>query len=298
MASPKKSPASTWWNGWCGKRPAICRPGFIQHRAARRIDPGAGLCRRPGQGISAILRHAHRGRISCPDEARIETWVERGVEVSPFYDPMLAKIIVHAADREQAMARLLAALDATALHGIETNLDYLKQILRSSAFRGGRHTTSFLNGFHYAAQPSMCSAPACRPRCRTIPGASATGTSACRRPGPMDGLAFRLANRLVGNAEGKAGLEITLAGPTLRFNCDSIIASAARRWTTLGRRAAGAMASRMPVKAGAILQFGKLVNHGCRAYLAVRGGFDVPDYLGSRRPSPSGSSAATRGVRC
>ena len=42
--------------------------------------------------------------------------------------------------------------------------------------------------------------------------------------GPMDGLAFRLANRLVNNAEDKAGLEITLAGPTLRFNCDSIIA--------------------------------------------------------------------------
>ena len=38
-----------------------------------------------------------------------------------------------------------------ALHGIETNLDYLKQILRGTAFRGGWYTTSFLNGFHYAA---------------------------------------------------------------------------------------------------------------------------------------------------
>ena len=45
--------------------------------------------------------------------ARVETWVERGVEISPFYDPMLAKIIVHAADRDQAIARLLAALNAT-----------------------------------------------------------------------------------------------------------------------------------------------------------------------------------------
>ena len=44
--------------------------------------------------------------------------------------------------------------------------------------------------------------------------------------GPMDALAFRLANRLVGNAEGAAALEMTVAGPTLRFNCDSVIALA------------------------------------------------------------------------
>ena len=116
-------------------------------------------------------------------EARIETWVERGVEITPFYDPMLAKIIVHAADREQAIARLLAALDATALRGIETNLDYLEQILQSAAFRSGRHTTSFLNGFHYLPILSMYSAPACKPPCRIIPDESATGASVCRRPG-------------------------------------------------------------------------------------------------------------------
>ena len=81
--------------------------------------------------------------------ARVETWVERGIEVSPFYDPMLAKIIMHAAEREQAITNLLAALDVTTLHGIETNLDYLKQILHSTVFLSGQHTTSFLNGFHY-----------------------------------------------------------------------------------------------------------------------------------------------------
>ena len=86
-----------------------------------------------------------------PSMARVETWVERGVEVSPFYDPMLAKIIVHAADRDQAIAGLLAALDATVLQGVETNSGYLEQILDGEMFRSGFHTTSFLNGFHHIA---------------------------------------------------------------------------------------------------------------------------------------------------
>jgi urea carboxylase len=42
--------------------------------------------------------------------------------------------------------------------------------------------------------------------------------------GPMDDLALRAANRLVGNPEGAAGLECTMTGPTLRFNCDAVIA--------------------------------------------------------------------------
>ena len=76
------------------------------------VHSGARIRRKSSEGFSALLWHAHCGRVSAA-MARIETWVERGVEVSPFYDPMLAKIIVHAADREQAIDKLLTALDAT-----------------------------------------------------------------------------------------------------------------------------------------------------------------------------------------
>jgi urea carboxylase len=98
----------------------------------------------------------------------------------------------------------------------------------------------------------------------------------------MDGLAFRLANRLVNNSEDKAGLEITLSGPALRFNCDSVIAvcGAPMEVRLDGEPLACWRAHR--VKAGSLLQFGKLANHGCRAYLAVQGGIRVPDYLGSK----------------
>jgi urea carboxylase len=217
-----------------------------------------------------------------PPLARIETWVERGVEVSPFYDPMLAKIIVHAADRAQAIINLHTALDLTCFHGIETNLDYLKQILHDMAFRGGWYTTSFLNGFHYAAHTIDVLVPGVQTTIQDYPGRIGYWGIGVPPSGPMDALAFRLANRLVNNAEDKAGLEITLAGPTLRFNCDSVIAVCG---APMEVRLDGDFLMQWrshSVKAGALLQLGKLVNPGCRTYLAVQGGFQVPDYLGSK----------------
>ncbi|MGH8762455.1 MAG: urea carboxylase [Nitrosospira sp.] len=217
-----------------------------------------------------------------PSVARIETWVERGVEVSPFYDPMLAKIIVHAADREKAIAKLLTALDETALQGIETNSGYLKQILHSAVFRSGRHTTSFLNGFHYMARTIDVLSPGVQTTVQDYPGRIGYWNIGVPPSGPMDGLAFRLANRLVNNAEDKAGLEITLAGPTLRFNCDSIIAVCGASMEVRLDGEPLAQWRSHPVKAGSLLQFGKLAGDGCRTYLSVQGGFQVPDYLGSK----------------
>ena len=217
-----------------------------------------------------------------PHIARVETWVERGVEVSPFYDPMLAKIIVHAADRDQAIAKLLGVLEGTSLHGIETNLQYLEQVLRSAAFRSGRYTTRFLNGFHYIAHTIDVLHPGVQTTVQDYPGRLGYWNIGVPPSGPMDGLAFRLANRLVNNTEDKAGLEITLAGPTLRFNCDSVIAvCGAQMEVHLDSEPLTQWRSHS-IKAGALLQFGKLKDRGCRVYLAVQGGFEVPDYLGSK----------------
>lgn len=100
--------------------------------------------------------------------------------------------------------------------------------------------------------------------------------------GPMDSLAFRLANRLVDNMEGQSAMEITFSGPTLRINCDSIIAvTGAPIQVSLDGKPLAQWESHK-VKAGALLKFGDIMNYGCRAYLAVHGGFEVPDYLGSK----------------
>src|SRR5690242_15721308 len=262
-----------------GDLPPLASFGIEQRGASIQVRVYAENPARDFQPSCGTLTEA---QFPSPAEARTETWVERGVEATPFYDPMLAKIIVHAADREQAIAKLLAALDATALSGIETNLDYLKQVLHSTAFRSGRHTTNFLNGFHYVARTVDVLSPGVQTTVQDYPGRIGYWSIGVPPSGPMDSLAFRLANRLVGNTEGKAGLEITLAGPTLRFNCDSVISVCGAPIDARLEGEALAQWRAQPVKAGDILQFGKLLNHGCRAYLAVRGGFNVPDYLGSQ----------------
>ena len=69
--------------------------------------------------------------------SRVETWVETGSNVSSFYDPMIAKIIVTAADREQAITAMQSSLAHTEVAGIETNLEYLQNIIASEVFKAG-----------------------------------------------------------------------------------------------------------------------------------------------------------------
>ncbi len=72
---------------------------------------------------------------------RVDSGIATGSEVSHFYDPLLAKIIVSAANRESALQRMRAALRETVLHGVITNLDFLQAILAHPAFAEGKiHT--------------------------------------------------------------------------------------------------------------------------------------------------------------
>ena len=75
---------------------------------------------------------------------RIDTWIEADTLVTPHYDPMLAKIAVHADTREQAIAKLLEALRSTRVEGIKTNLPALVEILEHQEFADGQHSTAFV----------------------------------------------------------------------------------------------------------------------------------------------------------
>jgi 3-methylcrotonyl-CoA carboxylase alpha subunit len=76
---------------------------------------------------------------------RVETGVREGDVVTSYYDSMIAKLIVHAPDRDAAIARMLAALDATAIEGITTNIAFLRRVVDHAAFRSGRTLTSFVD---------------------------------------------------------------------------------------------------------------------------------------------------------
>jgi antagonist of KipI len=99
--------------------------------------------------------------------------------------------------------------------------------------------------------------------------------------GALDSFALRVANLLVGNDEGAAGLEITLGGSQLRFDDERIIAWCGGEFDVqIGSRAlpAGHVAHLEP---GDELKFGR-ARFGCRCWLAISGGIDVPIVLGSR----------------
>ena len=100
--------------------------------------------------------------------------------------------------------------------------------------------------------------------------------------GPMDDRALRLGNRLLGNAEGDAALEITLSGPTLKFNTavQAVVCGAPLAVTLDG--VDQEMDCVFTIPAGATLRLGAISGPGVRSYLCLRGGIQVPDYLGSK----------------
>jgi 3-methylcrotonyl-CoA carboxylase alpha subunit len=75
---------------------------------------------------------------------RVDTGVEQGSEVTPFYDPMIAKIIAHGASRNEALDRLSAALEETLVAGPNTNAAFLRALCDASEFRAGAFDTSFI----------------------------------------------------------------------------------------------------------------------------------------------------------
>jgi acetyl/propionyl-CoA carboxylase alpha subunit len=97
-------------------------------------DPDSGFL--PQSGRILHLR--------WPDEARVDSGVDEGAEVTTHYDPMLAKVIVHADDRPAALEELADALAQTEVLGLRTNLPFLRMLAADETVRAGQVTTTWL----------------------------------------------------------------------------------------------------------------------------------------------------------
>ncbi len=86
-------------------------------------------------------------RLNWPQniDARIETGVEQGVEISPFYDPMIAKLVVHGPDRQTALDRLVEALDETTILGLRNNIGFLSNLASNEIFQAGEMDTGLID---------------------------------------------------------------------------------------------------------------------------------------------------------
>ncbi|WP_047564413.1 5-oxoprolinase/urea amidolyase family protein [Pseudomonas syringae] len=239
-------------------------------------DPGRDFQPCPGLLTAADFPPAD-GR-----SLRIDTWVEAGCEIPPYFDPMIAKLISWAPTREDASAGLIDALNETRLYGVETNRDYLRQIIADAPFSSGQPWTRCLEDLVYHADTFEVLSGGTQTSVQDYPGRLGYWAVGVPPSGPMDSRALRQGNGLLGNPEGCAALEVTMSGPLLRFNTDAVVAvTGAHIPITLDGQSC-AMNTALFVSAGSTLSLGTIAGAGVRSYLCVRGGLDVPDYLGSK----------------
>ncbi|MFM0377522.1 urea carboxylase [Paraburkholderia strydomiana] len=239
-------------------------------------DPGRDFIPSPGLLTDVAFPQADGSAL------RIDTWIESGCEVPPYFDPMLAKIIAWSPTREEARHALNDALQNTRIFGVETNRDYLRQILDDEPFASGEPWTRCLEGLKYRASTIEVVSGGTQTTVQDFPGRQGFWAVGIPPSGPMDDRAMRLGNRLLGNAPEAAALEITMSGPTLRFNTDAVIAITGAEIPVLLDDVTQPLNTSVFVPAGSVLALGTIRGAGARAYLCVRGGLDVALYLGSR----------------
>ncbi|WP_147094437.1 urea carboxylase [Swaminathania salitolerans] len=238
-------------------------------------DPGKNFQPAPGLLTEVAFPPSDKGSL------RIDGWLEAGVEISPFFDPMVAKFIAHAPSREAAIARLDDALAATRLYGTETNRTYLRQILAFEPFLTGAPWTRCLETLAFETARIDVISGGTQTTIQDYPGRLGYWNVGVPPSGPMDSRAFRLGNALLGNPPETPGLEITMSGPILRFTRETLaVVTGADIPVSIDNRPC-AMGTVLRIGAGETLTLGT-ARKGTRAMLCLHGGLAVPAYLGSR----------------
>jgi acetyl/propionyl-CoA carboxylase alpha subunit len=166
-------------------------PASRGHALEARVyaeDPIAGFL--PQAGIAEKVRWPRRPFV------RVDAGIESGDAVPVHYDPILAKVIVVAPDRAQALERLAQALDETLVHGVVTNLPFLRALARAPEVRATRFDTEWIEREFLAGFAALAGAPA--PELALVAAAldeATSGASSARRNGAETPVpdAFRVA---------------------------------------------------------------------------------------------------------
>ncbi|KAI7605769.1 hypothetical protein KC346_g10857 [Hortaea werneckii] len=158
--------------------------------------------------------------------------------------------------------------------------------MRDANFQSGRTLTGFLEGFKYEPCAIDVISSGAYTLVQDFPGRPHVGKG-IPHSGAMDPVALSIANMLVGNENGKEGLEITLSGPELRFLGPATVALTGAPMEFYLDGDPVPMWTRKHIKSGQRIKIGKTTGGGCRSYLAIYGGFPtIADYFGSKGTSP------------
>ena len=252
-------------------------PVPVGHAVQARVyaeDPAKDSQPSPGLVTRAVFP-------SDLDGVRVDGWIETGLEVSPNYDPLLAKVIATAPDRGAALDLLGEALDKSRVDGVVTNLGLLRALTDTDDVRAAVHSTSTLDAATDPEPRIDVLTPGTMTTVQDLPGRIGYWQVGVPPSGPFDPVSLTEANLAVGNPRTAPGLEITATGPVLRFSDPAVVCLTGAPVEAAVDGAPVPQWEPVDVPAGATLTVGTARGPGLRTYLAVRGGIDVPPYLGS-----------------
>jgi len=142
-----------------GEKLPLTQEEVLDNRFGHAIE--VRLCAEdPRQNYLPQTGKVLRWQVPAGEGLRVDTYLEDGIAISPYYDSMQAKIIAWGEDRATARARLLQALDRTLLLGVVSNRDYLRAVLATEAFASGAFSTAFVGKYFpqekiAAAKPAL-----------------------------------------------------------------------------------------------------------------------------------------------
>lgn len=214
------------------------------------------------------------------DQARVETWISKNIQITSLYDPMLAKLIVHGKDRREALDKMKKVLEESVIYGVTTNMQYLKALMNTKDYAQAQLYTKMLDGFLPEEKALEVLEGGIQTTVQDYPGIIGYWTVGVPPCGAMDSYSFRIGNHLLGNPEDAAGLEMTLRGGIYRFRTSvSFCITGADMGASLDGEPVP-MYQVVYAKPMQILKFG-MCQTGMRTYLLVAGGIQVPKIMGS-----------------
>ena len=151
-------------------------------------------------------------RLTLPTGLRVDAGVELGDEVGATYDPMIAKLVAHGDDRDEALDRLRKALDETVVEGVTTNLPFLRWLVAHPAFAAGDVSTAFLTRF-----PPLSPPPAPPPPGPWVDGFRLNLSTAPLRPAPQ----VEEAGRAGGAASGDGRVTAPMPGKVIEVKVEA-----------------------------------------------------------------------------